>query len=242
MKPETGTCKLCLKENVKLSESHIIPESLYDSIYEGKHILKNLSTIEEFTKKISQKGIKERLLCGDCEKLLNENYEKYGRFALNNMKMETIGVDKRKVVGLDYKKFKLFLLSILWRASVSKHLAFQNVSLGPHEEKIRGMILNNDAGKYDKYGIFFIEMITDGKRNIEMIVCPTMMKIDGATIYKGIWGGFMWLYFISPHGFKDFKENILMKEDGTALISRKSLMEIEYIKSWAKELQKMGRI
>lgn len=235
-------CKLCLKENVKLSESHIIPESLYKSIYEENHRLKILSTIEDFTKKFGYKGIKERLLCDECEKLLNENYEKYGRFALNNMKMEMINVDKRKVVGLDYKKFKLFLLSILWRASVSKHLAFKDVSLGPHEEKIRKMILNNDAGEYDKYGIFFIEMITDGKRNIEFIACPTKMKINGTTIYKGIWGGFMWLYFISPHGFKDFKEFILMKEDGTALISRKSLMEIEYIKSWAKELQKMGRI
>jgi len=242
MKPETGTCKLCLKENVKLSESHIITEFLYKNIYEEKHRLKILSTIDKFTKKFEYKGIKERLLCEDCERLLNDKYEKYCFFALNNMKMEIISVDKRKVVGLDYKRFKLFLLSILWRASVSKHVAFKNVSLGPHEEKIRKMVINDDAGKYDKYGIFFIEMITDEKRNIEMIVCPTMMKIDGATIYKGIWGGFMWLYIISPHGFKDFKEFILMKEDGTALVSRMNPMETEYVKSLAKELKKMGRI
>jgi hypothetical protein len=40
--------------------------------------------------------------------------------------------------GLDYSTFKLFHLSVLWRASVSSGPDFASVRLGVHEERISG--------------------------------------------------------------------------------------------------------
>ena len=54
MRPETGTCKLCLKENVKLCESHIIPEFFYIPLYDETHRYRILSTMKKHNPKFYQ--------------------------------------------------------------------------------------------------------------------------------------------------------------------------------------------
>jgi hypothetical protein len=44
-------------------------------------------------------------------------------------------------------------LSVLWRASVAAGRPFQEVSLGPHEESIRQMLLAEDVGNPEHYPI-----------------------------------------------------------------------------------------
>jgi hypothetical protein len=75
-----GQCKLCLKVTI-LNKSHIIPEFMYNKVYNNSpkrfyslHI--NLSNNPVSRKKIEQKGIREYLLCNDCESQLSK-YEKY---------------------------------------------------------------------------------------------------------------------------------------------------------------------
>ena len=59
-------CALCLRE-AALCRSHIIPEFLYEPIYDDKHRLKLLSVIPEQPTTYKQKGIWEKLLCEACE-------------------------------------------------------------------------------------------------------------------------------------------------------------------------------
>lgn len=211
-------------------------------MYDDKHRYKILSTFERHNPKVSQKGIKERLLCEDCEKFLNENYEKYANSALKNMKFEPIEKDINKVSGLDYKRFKLFLLSILWRAAVSSKIAFEGVTLGPHEEKIRKMIIDGFPDKYYKYGVSFIELLDDNKRNTQFIDSPEMMKHNSIRIFRFVFGGFMWFFTVGSHRLDELKESLMLKEDGTALVMRKNIFECGYIRNFAKNLKEMGRI
>jgi hypothetical protein len=51
-----------------------------------------------------------------------------------------------EINGLDYAMFKLFHLSVLWRAGVSTREEFRNVKLGSHEDVIRQMLLRDDPG------------------------------------------------------------------------------------------------
>jgi hypothetical protein len=44
----------------------------------------------------------------------------------------------------------MFHLSLLWRMSVSKHPYFKEVSLGPHEEVLRRMLLEARPGEPDQ--------------------------------------------------------------------------------------------
>ena len=53
----------------------------------------------------------------------------------------------------DYKKLKLFFLSVLWRASVSTQPFFEKVSLGPHEAFIRDALLRGDPQDTDWFSV-----------------------------------------------------------------------------------------
>jgi|SRR5271165_579596 len=46
-------------------------------------------------------------------------------------------------VSVDYKKFKLFELSILWRAGFEKRTWGRDVDLGPFQEELREHLLND---------------------------------------------------------------------------------------------------
>jgi len=85
----TGICKLCLHEK-ELRHSHILPEFMYQNLYDQAPkrfytLTVNLDKAEESKKKIEQKGIREYLLCGDCEVQLSkfENYAAETIYAKN---------------------------------------------------------------------------------------------------------------------------------------------------------------
>jgi len=62
--------------------------------------------------------------------------------------------------GIDYKLFKLFQLSLLWRAGVSDRPIFKEVALGRHQEILRRMLLDDDPGESHKYGCIMLAAIT----------------------------------------------------------------------------------
>ena len=134
-------CKLCLKQK-KLQKSHIIPEFFYQPLYDNLHKFNVITTSSKEKNKPEQKGIRERLLCYDCEQLLSPN-EDYVRRVIYGGTEIKISRDGNNVIiwNTDYIKFKLSQLSLLWRSSVSKLKYFSNISLGPHEEKIRQMLI-----------------------------------------------------------------------------------------------------
>lgn len=49
------------------------------------------------------------------------------------------------LTGLEYSPFKLFALSVLWRAGVSSLKDFEQVSLGPHEIKRTAELLRGSV-------------------------------------------------------------------------------------------------
>jgi len=57
-----------------------------------------------------------------------------------------------KISGVEYKRFKLFLLSLLWRASISTRPFFELVKLELlQEEKLRKMLYEGDPGEQNEY-------------------------------------------------------------------------------------------
>ena len=58
-----------------------------------------------------------------------------------------------EIADFDYPKLKMFFLSLLWRAGVTSRPLFRHVELGPHEERIRQMILAKDPGDSHAYSV-----------------------------------------------------------------------------------------
>jgi hypothetical protein len=139
-------CALCQTKS-PLQKSHIIPEFFYTQVYEKNiHRFHVISTDPSKPEYFKQEGIYEKLLCKKCEQKF-ARWEKYTKEAFG----DDVGIkiiregNIFKLSDLDYRTFRLFLFSLLWRMSVSKLDFFSEVSLGnKHEEILRLALLNED--------------------------------------------------------------------------------------------------
>ena len=116
---EEMPCKLCLQDKV-LCKSHIIPELLYKGMYDpDRHYLIEMFPDEEKKPGRRFTGPYERVLCRDCEERLNK-FECYAHKILwGGVELTVRRYPGQTCIdvfhGIDYRSFKLFQISILWR-------------------------------------------------------------------------------------------------------------------------------
>jgi hypothetical protein len=205
-------CKLCLKES-ELRKSHILPEFLYENLYDEKHRTLLISRENE---KVIQKGIREKLLCQECETKLSK-YEKYAKELI----LEIPNFPRDDNLGLlysdsvDFVKFKLFQLSILWRAGVSSDILFQQVKLGLHEERIRSLLNDEHPGKVFDYGCL-MSITLEAELLHAIIQAPTRFtkKLDGHNAYKITTGNLEWVFLVTGHRISYHLQQLFLQENG----------------------------
>lgn len=184
MKADRAVCRLC-RSCSELCDSHIIPEFMYASLYDDKHKMVSYRYGEHrITKQPLQKGLGERLLCEACESHLNRNFEQPNIERWMRLSEMSPGKDGARVSveNGDYSSFKLLLLSILWRASVAARPEFHKVRLGPHEDRIRQMLLTLEPGEETQYPLsshtvqsthhcHFVSASDKGGRSHSLLAC-----------------------------------------------------------------------
>ena len=201
------TCRLCLKD-VELRNSHILPEFFYKPLYDEKGRLLGLHGQGSKRREYVQKGIREKLLCAQCETYINDLCEKYfHKYWFHNSALPLHLPEGRQCsLSFEFGKFKLLLLSVLWRCSVSTHETYKFVKLGPHEEIIRKILRDGVLPEKDRYPILFHALIHDsGEINNQLISMPLMYKMEGHAIYEMIFGGCAWYFKISNHSYSEFE-------------------------------------
>jgi len=115
----SNLCIVSISEKVGCF-THLFQNFCYKTMYDSKHRANKL-TIEPYKSKFIQKGYRENLLCEDCEKIINKYETYFANVWYEQQKLPKKIVNDRIVLtDLDYTKFKLFHLSVLWRASGSK--------------------------------------------------------------------------------------------------------------------------
>jgi hypothetical protein len=188
------TCRLCQKQK-ELRRSHVFPEFLYKHAYDEKHRYEIASLAGEWLSRNRQSGIWERLLCDECEKRLNK-LETYSSMIIHRLQAIDINATdggEAYVLGLgvDYKRFKLFLLSLVWRASISSRPPFAGVALGEHEEKLRRMILADDPGEASCYPSI-LQMFRSYRGEMRsVIMIPFQRKHEDIVAYRTYFMGLM---------------------------------------------------
>lgn len=151
-----GTCKLCLTEKDLIRRSHLFPNFMYKGIPDEKNRMNVISSAVPLAKKKVQSGAyEEYILCADCDNNILSKLERYANnylysqpYRTNTANFEQVenrhGIKAIRCKNIDYKGFKLFLESLIWRASISSHDFFQNFKLSAdQEEKLRASILNS---------------------------------------------------------------------------------------------------
>lgn len=224
-------CHLCLKEKPLIGKSHIIPEFMYKHLLgdDGFYHKLDKRTYDKFTKrgktpKQFQSGeYDSNIFCGDCEnEILNKKYEDYAAkvYEVLDDELQTFGNLKvtkyasyenttfRLIENIDYTRFKLFLLSILWRSSISNREFFKKVKLGyKHDANIRKMLFECNPGEHNDYPCLIVSV----KNEIEIlkgfIERPRKISRDGNTSYIFMISGILYEFFVSKHNLPDFALN-----------------------------------
>ncbi|MBX6032221.1 hypothetical protein ISE67_16090 [Pseudomonas aeruginosa] len=137
-------CNLCLKES-ELSQSHIIPRAFLKRLKKNSPQLIKIRDAPGVKPVKENADWKERLLCGECEVFINKSYEHEQILFLRGRGNVSKSHDKITFRNFDFEKFYLFLLSILWRASISSHEAFEVVKIPPELQNVfRQALLNRE--------------------------------------------------------------------------------------------------
>lgn len=235
-------CALCRADS-SLRNSHIIPEFLYDTLYDDQHRLHQLSTKPDTKNRLLQKGIREPLLCEGCEQRLSVT-ERYVSLVLNGGVGLTYKREGKRLLleGLDYAKFKLFQLSVLWRASISSLPMFSQVSLGPHEERLRQMLLREDPGPPERYGCLMFLLLHEGQLVQDLIVQPTWARLVGHYAYRFVFGGMVSLYVVSGHELPHYVTENFIQPSGTCIIRLQNMDELVFLIKTVSELHQIGKL
>lgn len=212
-------CALCLTDVSALCRSHIIPEFFYKKIYDDKNRFDVFSHRQNGPiLPQQQKGLRQRLLCSDCENLLSgwEVYSKRVLFGGVELGSSDRG-DHMEYIGLDYHKFKLFQMSMLWRMGVARGPGWDNVQLGPrHCERLRSMLVAHEPGEPYEYGCLLAAISTEMNQLSHVILAPTSTprKVFGHSCYRSVLGGMFWCYFVSSHMHQFKYQQMFLSKDG----------------------------
>jgi hypothetical protein len=154
---EHPLCRLCVQNEADKRNSHIIPKFLLKGLFEFTKPRHTVSIDRSGKERTLQDTPKEdHILCAQCEKRfavletyfarIFESVHNYSN-APNEFKVKTLGVQKYlECVNIHPALFKLFICSLIWRASISKALKLKLPASA--EEDLRTFL--NDNAKLKK--------------------------------------------------------------------------------------------
>ena len=214
----TGTCKLCEKE-ADICQSHIIPEWGYERSYDSKHRFSAYDIIKHREGRIKQKGERERLLCGKCESTLSV-WESYAKSVWERNTGKWIKIDGGGLwgSGLDYGKLKLFLLSVLWRSDIATGDIGENVSLGPHSENVRLMLLEDDPKELHLYPCMMMRIMSGNTWKKNGLRWPIKGRWHGQIAYSVAFKGIGLLYVIGNQKLTEEQQRGCVDESGNVFM------------------------
>jgi hypothetical protein len=195
-------CRLCHKQ-ADLQESHIIPDFLYDTVRDEYRRLSSISIDPANRPDLRQTGYKELLLCAACENLMSK-WEGYAKRVLVDGSVATMKLDDlegggviTEFSGVDYAQMRLFLLSMLWKMSVTKLAFFHQVNLSIKDENRigRALLTSNPMNPWD-YPSMMIALTVGSQFTNALICAPVCVSQHKHDLYWLIIRGVAYLYYV----------------------------------------------
>lgn len=225
-------CKLC-QNNSNLKKSHIIPECFFDSVYDSKHRTFPISMNDNNNMKLVQQGFKEKLLCGNCEQkfskwetILKKHLIEIGDKTNNYLKFTYFEKYQNlfKVENIKYKEFKLGILSILWRMSISSHDFVKDYDLGSdYEEKLRQILFSEALVDEKKYPILVTRYEINKTFDPGLILAFSSDKHQTFIVQSFVIWGHHFKIFVNDKKFPKMPIDAFLRESGQLYIYVDSL-------------------
>ena len=209
-------CQLCETEK-PLIDAHIIPRSFFLEHADPRQPNRLVTDRANIFPKRSPIGVYDsKILCAACEAVFSP-YDDYGYRFFHPKEDYPPVIDQGETLSylvrdVSYSKLKLFLLAVLWRASVSTHAFYARVRLGPHEQKMRQLLLAKDAGPPDEYSIIIGRF--DYSSALVPILCPVVTRLGGFDFYELLLNGFLIFVKRDTKPLSDLLHELMLRPDG----------------------------
>lgn len=226
-------CALC-HHTAPLMRSHILPKFTQRRLkLGGARVLRQDSATAPAVP--VQDFAREALLCAGCEQRLSR-WEDYAARVFNQQrKLDLTPLPQGLgyvIQDLDYHRLKLYLLSLLWRMGVSSLPEFRLVRLGPHEERIRAMLLAADPGRANDYGCI-LQVVTDRGNRIPVTRVPDRHRVDPLTMqYRLLIDGLLLIWPVGADAVRDRAtlSEFYLQEDGTWWVLAQRRVDIHFLR------------
>jgi len=221
-------CLLCQKD-LELRKSHIISKFIYKPLKKLEGNMWVLSEDPDQKNRSVQDGVKEYILCDECEGKRSK-WESYFSNKWYNGDFLAEG-ESYRVECLDYAKTKLFFLSTLLLASVSNNPLFKEIELSPESfKRLRKMVDSGNPGAPHEYGCIFNLLVEDGIDTKNLVGSAVTIKYGEARIHRFLFGGFLFA-IVEANGValdQDFQDAFL-SDDGSVLVRTKRVRDLAYL-------------
>lgn len=225
-------CRLC-KTPAALKDSHIFPEFFWriaeERVPKGRsaQLQPCLSVMFTDPQKrdidLKQRGrwdktvSQEKLLCGACEDRLS-SFETHARLRLfGNRQPHAVRKGTfRAEITTNYAKFRLFELSLLWRASVASAPFYENCKL-PQElgEALRQTLLTGTSPLPNLIGCSLLDLRYEDADFTKAIDNPRRLVEPSREIVLLTMGGYCWAFWIRPETPPAGIAKTFLQPDGT---------------------------
>lgn len=199
-------------------------------MYDEKHRFFTVSSDAHKKDLTHQKGAREYLLCDACEGRFSKNEKYFSELFFGGVSADYADDGRHiHIKGIDYAKTKLLFMSILWRMSVSSLPFFEAVDLGPHEEIIRLMLLADDPGSTESYGVMAVAPYFDEGHLGHFITKPDIARITANRIYRCVMGGVLFLFYVPGRKVPPEILPFLPSPCGTWCVRKEKIEDIKFL-------------
>jgi hypothetical protein len=189
---------------------------------------------------VRQRGFTEPLLCGECEQRLNRWETYFSRVWLHpsdSRRPEMLPEDVVIIQGIEYEPFKLFHLSLVWRAGVAQSRYFSSVRLRGRAEALRVALLTADPGEANDFPFWGMALRDpkSGGWQDEIMKAPEATRLRGQWIHTMIFAGASWHYHTSAHS-EGREVPFVFDSSGVLMLGVRNWKDNPFVKNLASKL------
>jgi hypothetical protein len=209
---------------------------MFGPLYDDKHRFYEISPIASKLDRLLQKGLRERLLCDECEQRLS----RYERYASDVFFGDAAERPHRTRTGflftkLSYKPLKLFFMTLLWRLGVTSIRQVKSAKLGPHLERLRLLILGDDPGDYLTYPAMVFALTSDGRHAAGLILPPRHTRIGERHVWAFVIAGFLFQFFVSNRAPPKGLWGAFLQPNGSFPVHVADIRKVTLLQQWRAE-------
>lgn len=220
-------CRLCGKDG-KLIKAHIIPEAFFRRARQDDKNPRLITDDPNTFPKRSPIGVYDQeILCKDCEPKFAQ-VDDYGvQVLLNRFHELFLPVAYENLIvfqaeHIDNDLLLRFLIATLWRASVSTHTFYKDISLGQFELLAKLTILNQKHPVPNQFSAILSRWVTDKETALatKALLNPYPSAIYGVNSYRFYFGEIVADIKADKRPFPSVLHPVMLQQPTVILVDR----------------------